>query len=217
MNSPAFQLYVDDFVGGVSDMTQAEVGAYILLLCHQWSRGEIPTDSSRASRIAKGKVSNHVFSKFPNGKNERMEKVRKEKEAWLVKQAANGRKGMAKRWHNESYNEPITTLSPKDNSPSPSPSPKEESNPFQIPENLKSDKFKDSWNKWLEHLRQKRKQPTILAAEMQLSKLSQMGLDRAIEAIENSIAGNYQGIFEPKQNGNEVKKTSSPRHAGGNF
>ena len=37
MNPPAFQFYTDDFLGGVSDMTQAEVGAYILLLCAQWN------------------------------------------------------------------------------------------------------------------------------------------------------------------------------------
>lgn len=120
---PAFQFYPDDFVGGVADMTQAEVGAYILLLCHQWSRGEIPSDPERASLIAKGEVSDHVMAKFPNGKNERMELVRAERAAWVERQRDNGRKGMAKRWHNQAYNEPITTLQPEHNSPSPSPTP----------------------------------------------------------------------------------------------
>ena len=123
MKPPAFQFYADDFLAGVADMTQAEVGAYILLLCAQWSRGAIPTDPERAALIAKGDVSAHVMAKFPDGMNPRMEQVRQKQADYRAKQADNGRKGMAKRWHNGAYNEPITSLQPKHNSPSPSPSP----------------------------------------------------------------------------------------------
>lgn len=79
---PAFQFYPDDFLGGVADMTQAEVGAYILLLCQQWNRGSIPVEPGRQQMIAKGAVSDHVRSKFkpgPDGllRNERLEIERK--------------------------------------------------------------------------------------------------------------------------------------------
>jgi uncharacterized protein YdaU (DUF1376 family) len=127
MNPPAFQFYADDFIGGVADMTQSEVGAYILLLCHQWSRGEIPNDPARASLIAKGEVTAHVLSKFPNGKNERMERVRAEREAFIARQRNNGLKGMDKRWHGQAYNGTITELSPKDNEPITSLQPKHNS------------------------------------------------------------------------------------------
>jgi uncharacterized protein YdaU (DUF1376 family) len=76
MKPPAFQFYADDFLAGTADMTQPEVGAYILLLCHQWGRGAIPSDPARAALIAKGEVPAHVMAKFPNGKNERLERVR---------------------------------------------------------------------------------------------------------------------------------------------
>ena len=71
--------------------------------------------------------------------------------------------------------------------------------PFQIPESLNNPKFVELWDKWLEHLKQKRKTPTILAAEMQIKNLSDMGIERAIAALQNSISGNYQGIYEPNQ------------------
>ncbi len=80
MKPPAFQFYADDFLGGVADMTQAEVGAFMLLLCYQWNRGEIPSDPARAALIAKGEVTPHVLAKFPDGKNPRLE-IEREKQA----------------------------------------------------------------------------------------------------------------------------------------
>src|SRR6478609_723176 len=87
---PAFQFYADDFLAGVADMTQAEVGSYILLLCNQWSRGEIPTDKARMALIAKGDVTDHVLAKFPDGKNKRMELERAKQDEWREKQRQNG-------------------------------------------------------------------------------------------------------------------------------
>jgi len=73
-----------------------------------------------------------------------------------------------------------------------------ESDPYPIPENIRTQRVVKLWGQWLEHLKQKSKTPTILAAEMQLKKLSTMGEARAIAAIEASIEGNWQGIYEPK-------------------
>ncbi len=126
---PAFQFYADDFLGGVADMTQAEVGAYILLLCRQWSSGEIPTDPARASLIAKGEVTPHVLAKFPGGKNARLEAVRAEQAAYRAKQASAGAQGAQKRWGRHSdpngvaIATPMAKAWPEDSSPSPSPTP----------------------------------------------------------------------------------------------
>ena len=102
-------------------MTQSEVGAYILLLCHQWNRGQIPSDDMRTALIAKGDVTPHVASKFPNGKNLRLERVRKKQLEWVKSQADAGRIGALKRWHGEPNGEPIKTLMAKNSSPSPTP------------------------------------------------------------------------------------------------
>lgn len=131
MKPPAFQFYADDFLAGVADMTQAEVGAYILLLCHQWGRGEIPGDAARASLIAKGKVSPHVMSKFPDGKNVRLEKERQKQTVFREAQAMRGKAGAAKRWDGERHSasngtamqSPEAQAQPEHGFPSPSPSP----------------------------------------------------------------------------------------------
>lgn len=81
MKAPAFQFYVNDFLGGTLDMSPEEIGAYILLLCHQWSRGSVPADAGRQQIIARGPVSAAVRAKFEVGadgelRNARMEEVR---------------------------------------------------------------------------------------------------------------------------------------------
>lgn len=85
MKAPAFQFYPDDFMGGTADMTQSEVGAYILLLCRQWNSLSIPDDPDRLKLIAKGPVSDHVLAKFPEGRNPRLELVRTQREEWVQK------------------------------------------------------------------------------------------------------------------------------------
>jgi uncharacterized protein YdaU (DUF1376 family) len=52
-----FPFYVDDFIGGTLNMTSAEVGQYILLLCAQWSskdRQSMPSDRAQLTIICKG-------------------------------------------------------------------------------------------------------------------------------------------------------------------
>jgi uncharacterized protein YdaU (DUF1376 family) len=56
MNSPAFQFYVQDFLTGTMFLTAEEVGAYILLLCHQWDKGGLPATDRELLRIARTKM-----------------------------------------------------------------------------------------------------------------------------------------------------------------
>jgi len=129
---PAFQLYSDDFLGGTCDMTQAEIGAYILLLCHQWNTGSTPVQPERQQLIARGPVSEHVISKFdlcPDGKlrNARLEEERQKQELYREKQRQAGIKSGEKRRTavepalNHGSTKPGTKREPKGNSPSPSP------------------------------------------------------------------------------------------------
>jgi uncharacterized protein YdaU (DUF1376 family) len=152
--APAFQFYADDFLAGTSDMSAEEVGGYIRLLCHQWTKGGIPNDPDRAGRMATllGSPSlGYVLAKFSlcnDGmlRNERLEQVRAEQEAYKLRQASSGRNGAEKRWSkwqkdgdpNGDPNgvaiatpmaTPMAKRLPEDSSPSPSPTPnnKEES------------------------------------------------------------------------------------------
>jgi len=142
--APAFQFYADDFLAGTADMSAEEVGGYIRLLCHQWSKGGIPSDEERSARIA-GLMGSpsicYVLAKFTlcDGdtlKNARLEQIRQEQADYKSKQASAGKNGAQKRWDKVKNNgnpngEPIATPMatpmangcPEDSSPSPSPTP----------------------------------------------------------------------------------------------
>ncbi len=67
---------------------------------------------------------------------------------------------------------------------------------------FESAEFRTAWEEWEQHLKEKRKPLKATARKAQFRKVAKMGEARAIAAIENSISGNYQGIFEPSVNGN---------------
>lgn len=148
--APAFQFYADDFLAGTADMSAEEVGGYIRLLCHQWSKGGIPSDEERSARIAglMGSPSiRYVLAKFTlcDGdtlKNARLEQIRQEQAEYKLQQSSAGKNGAQKRWDKVKNNgnpngEPIAIpmATPmangwqNDSSPSPTPTPnnKEES------------------------------------------------------------------------------------------
>lgn len=135
--APAFQFYADDFIAGTVDMSPSDVGAYIRLLCYQWSRGSAPALPEKMQRVAGCIVSDDVIAKFPlcadgNRRNPRLEKVREASDAFRKKQAEKA----GKRWgHNaaalprqssgnaDGHAEPMPEAMPEACSPSPSPSP----------------------------------------------------------------------------------------------
>lgn len=137
--SPAFQFYADDFIAGTCDMTRAEVGAYIRLLCYQWTRGSIPSDPKKLRMIAGGGVSEYVKKKFARTqeddriRNERLESERRKQASYRDKQRIKGIKSGVSRQPPPEPRLNRGSLSvrtgdepdgqPKSNSPSPSPSP----------------------------------------------------------------------------------------------
>lgn len=77
-----------------------------------------------------------------------------------------------------------------------------------LPESLNaSDPFREAWAKWLEHLKQKRKPATLHAQDLQLQECAIWGVERSIRAIEHSIKGGWQGVYEPKHNNRKPSST----------
>jgi uncharacterized protein YdaU (DUF1376 family) len=128
MRPPAFQFYADDFVAGTVELTTHEIGAYMLLLCYQWSKGFIPDDDAAIRRIARltqaFELAN-IRCKFRarRGKlfNLRLEHERHKQIEFREKQSKNGLKGG--RPKNPSLSQPLPKHKAKKSSPSPSPSP----------------------------------------------------------------------------------------------
>jgi uncharacterized protein YdaU (DUF1376 family) len=149
--APAFQLYTDDFLAGTLDMSQAEVGQLIRLLCHQWNRGSIPVETEKQQRLAGGCVSVDVLAKFDECedgllRNIRLESVRTEKGKFLQSQSVKGKLSAEKRRlealerqkqvnQNPTAVEPVLQpddqpdTQPEFNSPSPTPNKKDTASP----------------------------------------------------------------------------------------
>lgn len=201
--------------------TDAEVGLYIRLLCVQWSTGKIPCDNHELSSYGKGDTKiDRVLTKFEVGKdgflrNRRMEIERKKQENYRKSRADNGKKGG--RPTKACGKHMVLKTKAQESSPSPTPSPIPVQREVQrdidaFPEILNTDEFKSAWNRWHDHLKQKRKPATIHARDLQLHTLSKMGVERAIETINHSIEHNWQGLYEPGQkvNGQPQAKANKP-------
>ncbi|MCQ2378015.1 MAG: hypothetical protein MJ016_02245 [Victivallaceae bacterium] len=78
-----------------------------------------------------------------------------------------------------------------------------------IPEELKTPNFIVKWKEWEIFRREKRKPISDRAAKMQLSKLADCGVAAAIEAIDEAIRNDYQGLFPAKHQ----KPNSTPVEA----
>ena len=123
MKAPAFQFYPADFLLSTMGWQPEHVGAYVRLLCYQWSNGPIPAQPDPIATIMgipMGKPFEAAWlligPKFPDRLNPRLEEVRRKQDAHREAQSKGGKAGAAKVWgtHKVSHDSP---------SPSPSPSP----------------------------------------------------------------------------------------------
>lgn len=109
MNSaPAFQFYPKDFLEGSASMNNAETGAYIKLLCHQWLRDSLEDNFDILIRLCNGdeqglKTALLKFKKDKKGnlKNNRLEIVKKNQKKYEKNKKKSGEKGAKGRWSNK--------------------------------------------------------------------------------------------------------------------
>lgn len=103
--TPAFQFYPKDFLEGTAHMSNAEAGAYIRLMSHQWLKDGLVDDRTTLIRFCNGdeqglEVALEKFKKQKNGKlkNKRLETVKKNQKKYKKKQQESGKKGAKNRW-----------------------------------------------------------------------------------------------------------------------
>lgn len=86
-----------------------------------------------------------------------------------------------------------------------------------IPPKLNTPEFQSAWIDWVQHRVELKKPLTPLSVKKQLAALLEIGHDRAISAINHSIANRWQGIFEPDGNrGSTSKSAGADRRAAEN-
>lgn len=124
--APAFQFYADDFLSGTITMSNEERGAYIALLCIQWSKGFVSqTDFDRIAMAMpphSQAICQEKFEKDADGcmRNARLEKERQKQASYRKKQTQNANL----RWHGNANPDAkeMPPHMPEACSPSPSPS-----------------------------------------------------------------------------------------------
>ena len=111
---PYLPLYVKDFLAdeAVQLMDLDGVGAYVLLLMHQWWHGSVPAGIPELARLCKNvtparmrrlwQIIGPKFYPHPDTPdrlvNRKMEAVRADQEAYRQVKSKAGRKGAAKKW-----------------------------------------------------------------------------------------------------------------------
>jgi uncharacterized protein YdaU (DUF1376 family) len=103
---PHMPLYLDRFLGGTMAFEAHEVGAYILLIAHQWQHGGIENDERMIERVARCEYAKmrRVLAKFQKQAdgtlvNAACAKIRAERDEFIRLQSEKGKKGMAVRWN----------------------------------------------------------------------------------------------------------------------
>ncbi len=72
----------------------------------------------------------------------------------------------------------------------------------ELPLPFESETFIEAWELWCQHRKARKPALTLLAVKQQFAELTSWGEARSVAAIKHSVAKSYQGIYEPKTNGN---------------
>lgn len=210
---PAFLFYVSDFLTGTMFMNNEQVGIYIRLLCSQHQHGGIIDKISFNCLIGENLIVKSKFIETETGfYNERltieMEKRNKKsnnmsevaKEVWKNRKIHLHEKIEQKQYKSNTKVKETDTIVIQ---------PINVNENININNNIKvneqkkelifpfhSNEFINVWNMLVDGKKWKSK--TINALQMSLKKLSKYNEPTAIKMIEDCIAGNWQGLVEPK-------------------
>lgn len=206
MKDPAFLFYTSDFLTGTMFLTNEQLGVYIRLLMAQHQHGSL---SEKQMKIICNSIDSEVMEKFVkdehgNYYNERL-KIEIDKRKSFSESRSNNRKGKTK--------QPIKEVKKKsktydkhmeDRDINKDSNKKEDKIELILP--FDSEKFISTWKvlcgmkKW--------KGKSVEALQASLLKLSENSEKDAIQMMLNAIAGEWQGIFELKNNNNGKQSTT---------
>ncbi len=202
--SPAFQLYAQDFLTGVMDLTMEERGVYITLLCKQWSLYNENGIPKKRLRLFLGydweNLPEMVKEKFiDNGDyffNERLNNVILERIAFIKKQTINGYKG-GRPPKVKTQTKPKKTSSMKMKMKKKI---EEEKEIVVYPYNSKQ--FLNTWSNWKIYKAKEFKfnYRTLQSEQAALKKLvnESDNESHAVESIEAAMANGWKGIYPQK-------------------
>jgi len=230
--APAFQFYADDFLAGTMTMTNEERGAYISLLCLQWSKGFVTElDIQRMCLGMPTHCQSICQSKFEIGEDGHYRNKRLEKERTKQKERSEKQRDIANlRWNKNAnalpedmpddakeYAESVPETCFPSPSPTPiihRPTPKSEwevGHGVELPESLRTQNCLDAVKLWLKYKSEKRESYKKTGLTAALTKWSREFTPAEFPSIvEHSIASGWKGIYRP-QGSSGVTKTTTGR------
>lgn len=207
-------------------MTPEQEGAYLRLLCYDWSGDGIPDqDQSLAalSRLGEGwfkgasELVKDCFIPHPTKPgfitNERLQKERNKQREWRdksreggIRSAESRRKKTSKGGSRVVQPKANRTVEPNGNSISSSSSSEinkvadAPSMPFE------SDRFKRAWEEWISYRNHSKKKLSPISIKKQFNQFIQWGEVKSIQSINQSISHGWQGLFEPKRDTSTISQ-----------
>lgn len=225
--SPAFQLYVQDFLSGVKFFSAEETGAYILLLCEQWDSGFIEDNDKILKKITgiSPKKLQKVLEKFEKKDkkliNFRLDQERIKREDFLSKASKAGGESARKRAEEKARLVEIELQLKSKSSLSSSLS---SSNSTNSNSEFNFDFIEENWKMpfrvWVKYRADINKPFTIQTAfEMAYKELKEKANNSPLEAfkiIQYSISNQYQSLCKPsggkfKTEDQQPVKASTPK------
>lgn len=227
--APAFQFYADDFLAGTITMTNEERGAYIALLCLQWSKGSLTENDFQRVCIGMPPHSQRICQdKFQidadgNYRNKRLEAEREKQDQYRKKQTDNANK----RWvgNATAYATALPADMPNVCSPSPSPSPNKKDtaapkSPWdvgfgvELPNSFQTESCLQAVKLWLQYKSERKEGYKKTGLTASLTKWSNEFTPAEFPScVENSIASGWKGIFRKSSNQPSLPMQVAPKAA----
>lgn len=115
----------------------------------------------------------------------------------------------------ENKNAPNQSQSQSQKKNPPQPPPKPKPAPFdpkavEIPPSLDTPEFRTAWGEWCDYRAKKRKPVSEAAVRKQFKRLSAIGPEAAVAAIDQAIASDWQGLFPDKQRSSPGRHIPAP-------
>jgi uncharacterized protein YdaU (DUF1376 family) len=195
---PAFLFYTGDFLSGTMFFTNEQVGMYLRLLMAQHQHGRL---SEKQVKIICNSFDIEVMEKFEKDESGNYYNLRLEleidKRKSFSESRSNNRKGKTKQTKKEVKKKSLTYDNHMEDKDRNKDSNKKEDK-IELVMPFDSEKFLSTWKVLCNSKKWRGK--SIEALQASLLKLSENNERDAIQMMLNSIAGEWQGIFELKNN-----------------
>lgn len=206
MKDPAFLFYPNDFLSGTLTMSDDQIGKYIRLLCLQHQRGHL---SEKDMIFICKSYDEDIFSKFKIDEenkyyNDRLEREIVRRKAYSDSRSKNRKATSDKR--SEKKKDKKIISSSYDNHM--------ETETITIINELNlNNEYTKVVSKWLEYKKSRgEKYKTTMSLKSLINQLAKFSASNPITAdmiVEQSIANNWAGLFELKQNTTNNKPSVS--------